>query len=826
MERFRVVFVCIFLLISPVRISAISATLTPGQSIRDGETLVSAEGNFELGFFSPGSSNNRYLGIWYKQTTPGTSVWVANREKPIVDRLGVLNVTAQGVLVLFNSTNYAVWSSNVSRTAQNPVVQLLDSGNLAVKDGNDSNPDNFLWQSFDYPSETLLPGMKWGKNLVTGLDRYISPWKSSDDPARGDFAFRLDPRGRGYSQMLLMRGLAILFRTGTWNGFRWGGVPDTVSNTVYREQFVSTANESYYRFDLLNSSIPSRLVISPAGIPQRLTWIPQTNLWAPYSVVQIDQCDTYTLCGVNGICSINDQAVCSCLESFVPKTPDRWNSQDWSGGCVRRTQLGCNNGDGFLKHTGVKLPDMSDSWVNTSMSLNECGDMCLSNCSCVAYSNSDIRGGGSGCYLWFSELKDTKQLPQGGEDLYIRMAASELRSYEKKRSSSRRKLRRIIVGILIPSVVVLLLGLILFMRRRNPRRQAFTPSIRIENYKDESDRNDGMELPAFDFTTIEYATDCFSFKNKLGEGGFGSVYKGTLSDGQEIAVKRLSKDSGQGLTEFKNEVILIAKLQHRNLVKLLGCCIEGNERILIYEYMPNKSLDNFIFDQTNTNILDWQARLNIIGGIARGLLYLHQDSRLRIIHRDLKASNVLLDDSMNPKISDFGMARTFGGDQIEANTSRIVGTYGYMSPEYAVDGLFSIKSDVFSFGVLVLEIVSAKKNRGFFHPDHNHNLLGHAWRLWNEGRPLELMNKKIDDSSSLSEVIRCIQVGLLCVQQRPEDRPSMSTVVVMLSSEISLPQPKQPGFYTERSFSEQETSSSSIRSASRNNISFTVFEPR
>jgi hypothetical protein len=427
MERFRVVFVCIFLLISPVRISAISATLTPGQSIRDGETLVSAEGNFELGFFSPGSSNNRYLGIWYKKTSPGTSVWVANREKPIVDRLGVLNVTAQGVLLLFNSTNYAVWSSNVSRTALNPVVQLLDSGNLAVKDGNDNNPDNFLWQSFDYPSETLLPGMKWGKNLVTGLDRYISPWKSSDDPARGDFAFRLDPRG--YNQMLLMRGLTILFRTGTWNGFRWGGVPDTVSNTVYREQFVSTPNESYYRFDLLNSSIPSRLVISPAGIPQRLTWIPQTNLWGSYSVVQIDQCDTYTLCGVNGICSINDQAVCSCLESFVPKTPDRWNSQDWFGGCVRRTQLGCNNGDGFLKHTGVKLPDMSDSWVNTSMSLNECGDMCLSNCSCVAYSNSDIRGGGSGCYLWFSELKDTKQLPQGGEDLYIRMAASELRMF-------------------------------------------------------------------------------------------------------------------------------------------------------------------------------------------------------------------------------------------------------------------------------------------------------------------------------------------------------------------------------------------------------------
>ncbi|KAI5571678.1 hypothetical protein BDE02_11G109900 [Populus trichocarpa] len=823
MERFRVIVLCTFLLISDVKISAISDTLAPGQSIKDGESVVSADGSFGLGFFSPGSSSNRYLGIWYNKITPGTVVWVANREQPLVNRLGVLNVTGQGVLVLFNGTNYAVWSSNVSRTAQNPVVQLLDSGNLAVKDGNDNNPDNFLWQSFDYPSETLLPGMKWGKNLVTGLDRYISSWKSADDPARGDFTFRLDPRG--YNQMLLMRGLEILYRTGIWNGFRWGGVPETISNTVYGEQFVSTATESYYTFDLLNSSVPSRLVINPSGTPQRLTWITQTNLWGSYSVVQIDQCDTYTLCRANGICSNSNGAVCSCLESFIPRSPESWNKQDWSGGCVRRTQLGCKNGDGFLQLTGVKLPDMSDSWVNTSMSLVECRNMCLSNCSCVAYGNSDIRRGASGCYLWFDDLRDTKHLPLGGQDLYIRMAASELSSYEKK-SSSKRKRRRIIIGTLISAVVLLVLGLMLYMRRRRKTRQAYTSSIRIDNLKDESGRKDDMELPAFDFITIKNATDYFSYNNKLGEGGFGSVYKGTLTDGQEIAVKRLSKNSGQGLKEFKNEVILIAKLQHRNLVKLLGCCIEGDERMLIYEYMPNKSLDNFIFDKKSRNLLDWQTHMNIIGGIARGLLYLHQDSRLRIIHRDLKASNVLLDNSMNPKISDFGMARIFGGDQIEANTNRIVGTYGYISPEYAVDGLFSIKSDVFSFGVLVLEIVSGKKNRGFYHPDHNHNLLGHAWKLWNEGRPLELMNITIDDSSSLSEILRHIQVGLLCVQQRPDDRPSMSTVVVMLSSEISLPQPKQPGFYTERNFPEPETSSSSIRSASRNDISFTVFEPR
>ncbi|GMY31578.1 G-type lectin S-receptor-like serine/threonine-protein kinase At4g27290 isoform X1, partial [Fagus crenata] len=333
---------------------------------------------------------------------------------------------------------------------------------------------------------------------------------------------------------------------------------------------------------------------------------------------------------------------------------------------------------------------------------------------------------------------------------------------------------------------------------------------------------DDMELPLFDLSTIARATDDFSLNNKLGEGGFGPVYKGTLLEGIDIAVKRLSKSSGQGLNEFKNEINLIAKLQHRNLVKLLGSCIQENEKMLIYEYMPNKSLDSFIFDQTKSNLLDWRKRINIIGGIARGLLYLHQDSRLRIIHRDLKASNILLDNNMNPKISDFGLAKLFGGDQCEANTNRIVGTYGYMSPEYAVHGQYSIKSDVFSFGVLILEIISGKKNRGFRHPKHHLNLLGHAWRLWIEDRPIELIDDSVGDFN-IFEVLRCIHVGLLCVQNRQEDRPNMSYVVLMLSSESLLPKPRQPGFYTDSS---RETDSSLSTTCSENKITFTSFEAR
>ncbi|KAK7257496.1 hypothetical protein RIF29_31516 [Crotalaria pallida] len=320
--------------------------------------------------------------------------------------------------------------------------------------------------------------------------------------------------------------------------------------------------------------------------------------------------------------------------------------------------------------------------------------------------------------------------------------------------------------------------------------------------------NEGIEVPYFDFESILVATDHFSDANKLGRGGYGPVYKGKLQGGQDIAVKRLSSVSSQGLQEFKNEVVLIAKLQHRNLVRLRGYCIKGDEKILLYEYMPNKSLDAFIFDPTQSVLLDWPMRFDIILGVARGLLYLHQDSKLRVIHRDMKTSNILLDEEMQPKISDFGLAKIFGGKETEGNTERVVGTYGYMSPEYALDGVFSTKSDVFSFGVVLLEIISGKKNTGFYQSKEVSSLLGYAWRLWTEDKLLDLMDMGLHETCKSNQFIRCALIGLLCVQDEPGDRPSMSNVVIMLDSEIAtLPTPKQPTFFSRKELSSTASSS-------------------
>ncbi|KAI7737791.1 hypothetical protein M8C21_011966, partial [Ambrosia artemisiifolia] len=584
-------------------------TISANQILRYNQTIISSHETFELGFFSPGNSTNHYVGIWYKKISTGTVVWVANRNKPLNNTSGELTLTLQGVLVLRDAIKgNVVWSSaNASTTSvRNPIGQLLDTGNFIIhEEGEGINQEDPIWQSFDFMTDTLLPGMKQGWNLITGIDNRFTSWKSPDDPAFGEFSYGVD--NRGYPQLFLTEGREIRHRAGPWNGLSFSGISNLRSNPFYRFTFVVNQREIYYQYNLIDTSVTTRLVLPPNGRVQRLLWIDSKQEWSVYLARQNDLCDQYATCGPYGSCNIGKSPICECLKGFEPTSPDQWKITDWSQGCRHTIPLNCSPGEGFNKYSNLKLPDTRGSWYNQTMTLVECEKMCKSNCSCTAYANSNKSGTESGCFLWFGGLIDIRTIAEDGDTIYIRLSSSELDSIESGRTSSAGRRLRVIILIVLVVLVILVSICLFYCFNSKKQQQQGTSSNKFRHDPENGSGDEDLELPLFGFSIIRKATNNFSVNNKLGEGGFGPVYKGVLEDGKEIAVKRLAKTSTQGLHEFKNEVVLISKLQHRNLVKLLGCCIEG-EVMLIYEYMPNKGLDSYIFDKTRSELLDWPAR--------------------------------------------------------------------------------------------------------------------------------------------------------------------------------------------------------------------------
>ncbi|KAF3963088.1 hypothetical protein CMV_012489 [Castanea mollissima] len=593
--------------------------------------------------------------------------------------------------------------------------------------------------------------MKLGLDRRTGLNRFLTSWKSKDDPGIGNCSYRMVPTG--YPQVSLYMGQTLLWRTGFWTGLRWSGIPTRMTSKYFNVSFVNNQDETtvmYRTFsDAAKPKVIVKMVVDESGIVQRSLW--QETTWVEYWSAPQELCDKYLNCGPNSYCDPNNLVIfeCKCFPGFEPKS-----SRD----CMREKQgvSMCNNGEGFVKLAHMKAPDTSTAHANMSLSMKECEQECLRNCSCMAYASANESEGGIGCLTWQGDLVDTRTYPDGGQDLYIRVDAVVLAQYAKKNGLTQKKRMLAILGVSVAVMFLLIVSVVYcFVMKKNKETRHSTYSDSADStlpYFEDSPsrrdldgtiRNSNSNLPLFNLRTIIAATENFSIANKLGQGGFGPVYKGLLQNGMEIAVKRLSKCSGQGIEQFKTEVALIAKLQHRNLVRIL----------------------------------------------------------------------------------DFGMARIVERDQIEANTNCIVGTFGYMSPEYAMQGLFSIKSDVYSFGVLLLEIITGKRNSTYHHDGPSSNLIGHVWDLWREDNSMKIVDPLLDETYPAHEVSQCIQIGLLCVQEHATDRPTMSTVVFMLGNDTPLPSPKRPAFILKGTYNSTDRSTSAA-SNSINEITLSKIDGR
>ncbi|KAL6655102.1 hypothetical protein ACP70R_005928 [Stipagrostis hirtigluma subsp. patula] len=836
MEWSRSCCIAVLLLLLPRLCSPAGDQLAPGEALLPGQTIVSDGGAFALGFFSPSNSTpaRQYVGIWYNNIPVRTVVWVANREVPAIadepsgnsssastPSLALASDTSN--LVLSGADGRAVWTTNVTATASSPsngsttTAVLLNTGNLVLRSPNGTT----LWQSFDHLSDTFIPGTKIGLRYRTHDGGRIVSWRGPGDPSPGSFSYGMDPDTS--LQMLVWNGTRPYWRSGVWTGYMTISRYHATTGTVIYVAVVDGEDEIYTTFSVSDGAPPTRYVVTDAGRFQLQSWNRNASAWTVLESWPSTACSPYGSCGAYGYCDVTAAAgaTCRCPDGFEPASREEWTGGVFSRGCRRTQALApCGGGggeDGFLALPYMKVPDKF-VLVGSINSDAECAAECRRNCTCVAYAfaslrSSSAKGNIARCLVWTAPLVDAQMIGERwgvtAETLYLRVPAGSIGSGGGARKNVVRIVLPVLAGVLVlVSIFLLWCCKSRGNKRSNESEKKLVPaSVRTSSELGEEDPTQDLELPTIQFSDIVAATKNFSRTCMIGRGGFGKVYnyysairKATLVGGREVAVKRLSKDSEQGIEEFKNEAILISKLQHRNLVRLLGCCTEGAERLLIYEYLANKGLDAILFDSERKSLLDWQTRFGIIKGVARGLLYLHQDSRLTVIHRDLKASNVLLDAEMRPKIADFGMAKIFGENQQKANTKRVVGTYGYIAPEYQIEGVFSIKSDVYSFGVLLLEIVSGVKISSTDDIMGSPGLVAYAWKLWKEGNAYDLVDSSVAESCARDEALLCIHVGLLCVQDDPSSRPLMASVVSILENgSVSLPAPDQPAYFAERS---------------------------
>ncbi|GJM88658.1 hypothetical protein PR202_ga04747 [Eleusine coracana subsp. coracana] len=631
--------------------------MAAGRPLSGDRKLVSRGGKFALGFFKPagiseeGAVDRWYVGIWYHKIPVRTPVWVANRDRPVSDPAASrLTIAPDGNLVMLDPSGSSAWSTNASaRSFANVVVAvLLDTGNLVLAPS--SNASDVLWQSFDHVGDTWLPGAKVRRDKVTGLFHGMTSWKSYGDPALGAYTLQLDPTGAPRYMLLRKRNGTLAYYTGIgdWNGLTFPG------DAGYSFSFVDNDRDSYFAYGFVDNSIMYRFVMDVFGQVKGLVWVEDTQAWNQVFAVPMRQCDVPQRCGAFGVCTEGAPTVCRCLEGFSPRDVAGWSLGDYSGGCVRNTELQCGDSADRLKekdsfflmyyHVSRRLPDNGDRGVAAGASSSgDCEQACRVDCACSAYAYK------RNCILWQNDLlnlEDTyfKREADVG-DLYIRLATSSeppvpgVRNYKRRTDEITVGAFAIVCLVVVTSVIIV--GTTM-SRRRAKKVQCLEGCVASFTYR---------ELKSF--------TNKFS--DKLGGGAFGSVFRGQLPDRTTtIAVKKL-EGLRQGEKQFRAEVSTLGTIHHVNLIRLLGFCSGSGDRnkLLVYEYMSNGSLDRHLFGAT-PHALSWRTRYQVAVGVAKGLCYLHDKCRDCIIHCDVKPENVLLDVAFEPKIADFGLAKLMG----------------------------------------------------------------------------------------------------------------------------------------------------------------------
>uniref|UniRef100_A0A0D9Y5D1 non-specific serine/threonine protein kinase n=1 Tax=Oryza glumipatula TaxID=40148 RepID=A0A0D9Y5D1_9ORYZ len=649
---------------------------------------------------------------------------------PLVYEDGKLNQIIDGLLI---------WSSNGVETSVSAVAILLDNGNLVIRD--QVNSTMVFWQSFDNPIGILLPGGWLGFNRMTGKNVSLSSKYSTDGYDAydtGNFILDINANeGRGFTINALDFDSGNTYKIKYSGAFpRWMGVrADGGSFLLFNDA------------DIYVQLYPDgNVTAAKLGDCGSVLWSAPEN-W----------CDFDSYCGSNSFCIIPSK------ESFF-ESP----YYDFSDlGYLMNVSLNCRynaphkQNVSFHPMVGVyKFPQ--NEWSIEVRSIRECEAACYSDCSCTSFAFNKT------CLLWYGELQNTIVFDSRSEGYLMYM-----RVVEQKQEKSEYKVAIIVVTV-IGGLVLILISMILLWRGK---RKLFT----------EKPVNSDSRLMIFSNSQLKNATKGFS--EKLGEGGFGCVFKGTLPGFSVVAVKKL-KDLRQGEKQFRSEVQTIGMIQHINLVRLLGFCAEGSKRLLVYEYLVNGSLNSHLFSNYSVK-LTWNLRYCIAHGIAKGLAYLHEECRHCIIHCDMKPDNVLLDAEFCPKIADFGMAKLLGRDFSRALTT-MRGTIGYLAPEW-ISGLpITHKADVYSYGMMLLEIISGRRNSEKIKEGRHTYFPIYAARKVNEGDVMCLLDRRLDGNADAEQLEKACRIACWCIQDAEDHRPMMGQVVHMLEGVMDVEVPPIP----------------------------------